>query len=768
MLLLQLLVFVSCTQSSMCTLFAVVLCLLQQVREDTVLCQAVSALVTAFSRKLRLIQQYMLKHDGSRLLQQYAACGFLVGRSRQQPHLGGLPHCSSPHPGFMLMCMPCGPQFSVESLLSTAGKELGMLGDFDVGVKMLSKFAFRLLPPRRVRSTRGGRRSSMPNAMGAGAGAGSGSPMRGSAAAAAAASGGGGGGGGHVRIHRGARGLTVVEIRMWPVRQHHSNHHHHSHSAQQRHRRRSSAAASPSSAAATAAAAAVNAAGAGGSTVPRPGVPSTGIALPGTLKLRRSVTEQGPRAGAGEGAGAAAQQVAADPQLPPQAIPGGGLKRRSVSEQGGIARSGQQRARSVRIRGSVNLHSSSSGGGGGAGGGAGVAGPGGDEGATATPPMDAGADGAGQEEEEEHEDSAAVAAAESSSKAGSVGSATEEDKAATAKVDKVNDVEEVEEVVEAGQESAGISSSDTSTDDSSSDDSDSSSGTSTPSAVQEEATASPYPLQSAAAAIAAANDTHAPRSRSPAVRVHELGVAMDPEEEEEAAAQARVDDVVVDVGVDSGAVSGGGAGAGAGAGAATNGHRGLDHVTERGRSVSTPPLLMSPSSTATGRTARSGFSGGAGGGGGGGGGGGPSRGAGGSRSGARGRSQFEVWPTELQRLVPQSLREGQLIRVVPVLFTQVRPSPVVASLAILSCANPLLCLRANCPPSCTGHQRDADCGKLQHHVRLAKPANRDQPREPDGAAELRGALQAARDPGGARVQPGTRLDAGRCTLVEYH
>lgn len=85
-----------------------------QFRHDVVLCQAASALVTAFSRRLRILQRYMLPRDGTRVLEQWMRAGFLC---------------------------------AVESLLSTAGKELGMLGDFEMGVKMLHKFAFRLLPP---------------------------------------------------------------------------------------------------------------------------------------------------------------------------------------------------------------------------------------------------------------------------------------------------------------------------------------------------------------------------------------------------------------------------------------------------------------------------------------------------------------------------------------------------------------------------------------------------------------------------------------------
>jgi hypothetical protein len=83
-------------------------------RIDVVVCQAATALVTAFARKVRLVQRYMTPYDGRTLLEQYARTGFL---------------------------------FSVESLLSTAGSEIGMLGDFDVGMRMLSTFSFRLRPP---------------------------------------------------------------------------------------------------------------------------------------------------------------------------------------------------------------------------------------------------------------------------------------------------------------------------------------------------------------------------------------------------------------------------------------------------------------------------------------------------------------------------------------------------------------------------------------------------------------------------------------------
>jgi hypothetical protein len=38
-------------------------------------------------------------------------------------------------------------QMGVESLLSTAGSEMGMLEDFEQGVRMLSGFSFRLRPP---------------------------------------------------------------------------------------------------------------------------------------------------------------------------------------------------------------------------------------------------------------------------------------------------------------------------------------------------------------------------------------------------------------------------------------------------------------------------------------------------------------------------------------------------------------------------------------------------------------------------------------------
>ena len=39
-------------------------------------------------------------------------------------------------------------QFSIESLLSTWGAEIGMLQDFEPAVRQLSSFAFRLIPPK--------------------------------------------------------------------------------------------------------------------------------------------------------------------------------------------------------------------------------------------------------------------------------------------------------------------------------------------------------------------------------------------------------------------------------------------------------------------------------------------------------------------------------------------------------------------------------------------------------------------------------------------
>ena len=147
-----------------------------QMREDAVLCQAASALVTAFARQMRLIQQYMPATDASRLLRQFVACGYLV---------------------------------SVESLLSTIGKELGMLGDFDAGTKMLSRFAFRLLPPRPAKQQA---RSDMPGGVGVGAGgAGAGGSARHRHTGSS-----GGGGGGQVRIQR-LGDLWIVELRLWPV-----------------------------------------------------------------------------------------------------------------------------------------------------------------------------------------------------------------------------------------------------------------------------------------------------------------------------------------------------------------------------------------------------------------------------------------------------------------------------------------------------------------------------------------------------------------------
>ena len=46
-----------------------------------------------------------------------------------------------------------GDQFAVESLLSTAGSETGMLEDFEQAVKLLSGFSFRLKPPREQESS---------------------------------------------------------------------------------------------------------------------------------------------------------------------------------------------------------------------------------------------------------------------------------------------------------------------------------------------------------------------------------------------------------------------------------------------------------------------------------------------------------------------------------------------------------------------------------------------------------------------------------------
>eukprot|EP01138_Halocafeteria_seosinensis_P001185 gb/GECG01001213.1/.p1 GENE.gb/GECG01001213.1/~~gb/GECG01001213.1/.p1 ORF type:complete len:1811 (+),score=178.29 gb/GECG01001213.1/:1-5433(+) len=83
-------------------------------REDVVICQAATALVTCFSRKIRLIQRYMHPLDGRKLLRQFYSVGFL---------------------------------FLVQSLLSTFSDELGMLQDFAYGVRLLKKFRIQLLPP---------------------------------------------------------------------------------------------------------------------------------------------------------------------------------------------------------------------------------------------------------------------------------------------------------------------------------------------------------------------------------------------------------------------------------------------------------------------------------------------------------------------------------------------------------------------------------------------------------------------------------------------
>ena len=90
-------------------------------REDIVISQAATALVTCFSRKLRLIQRYMHPHDGRKLLRRYFKVGFL---------------------------------FLVQSFLSTYKRELGMLQDFAYGVSLLKKFRIQLLPPQTKREGR--------------------------------------------------------------------------------------------------------------------------------------------------------------------------------------------------------------------------------------------------------------------------------------------------------------------------------------------------------------------------------------------------------------------------------------------------------------------------------------------------------------------------------------------------------------------------------------------------------------------------------------
>ena len=48
-------------------------------RLDFILPQAVTALVTSFARKIRLVQRYMPPKEARRLLDQYASIGYLVG-----------------------------------------------------------------------------------------------------------------------------------------------------------------------------------------------------------------------------------------------------------------------------------------------------------------------------------------------------------------------------------------------------------------------------------------------------------------------------------------------------------------------------------------------------------------------------------------------------------------------------------------------------------------------------------------------------------------
>jgi len=85
-----------------------------ELRSDVIMAQALTAAVTAFTRKVRLIQRYMPIADGRKLLDQYMRIGFLL---------------------------------AVQSLLSTIGSEVGMLEDFERAVSMLSMVQFRLVPP---------------------------------------------------------------------------------------------------------------------------------------------------------------------------------------------------------------------------------------------------------------------------------------------------------------------------------------------------------------------------------------------------------------------------------------------------------------------------------------------------------------------------------------------------------------------------------------------------------------------------------------------
>lgn len=94
-----------------------------QLRGEVVLCQALTALVSSFARKVRLAQRYMSAAASRRLLRQYYQCGYL---------------------------------FAVQSLLSTSGSESHMLSDFHSGVRALANVRIVLVPPAEDGSTRGG------------------------------------------------------------------------------------------------------------------------------------------------------------------------------------------------------------------------------------------------------------------------------------------------------------------------------------------------------------------------------------------------------------------------------------------------------------------------------------------------------------------------------------------------------------------------------------------------------------------------------------
>lgn len=85
-----------------------------ELRTEMIMCQAATALVTSFARKMRLVQRYLPEVEGGRLLQQYMQVGFLV---------------------------------EFESLLSAWGDEYHMIRDFYAAVRSLARFRIRLLPP---------------------------------------------------------------------------------------------------------------------------------------------------------------------------------------------------------------------------------------------------------------------------------------------------------------------------------------------------------------------------------------------------------------------------------------------------------------------------------------------------------------------------------------------------------------------------------------------------------------------------------------------